>query len=354
MRCPPSTLRGTARLNPRKDRSMVTKIGTAGADNLLGTDDNDTLNGLGGDDQLTGGKGADFLVGGSGIDTVHYDGSAQGIAVNLLFNTAALGDAQGDSFREVENVTGSAFADQIFGNGADNVLKGLAGNDALVGLGGNDTFVGGAGADRFQGDNGADTVDYSGSAQGIAVNLLFNTGSSGDAQGDTYETVENVTGSKAADLIVGDGNGNVLRGSSGNDSLIGAAGNDTLIGGKGADMLEGDNGQDVFVFKSASESSGTLGGFDTIIDFNRSDGDRINLAAIDADPSDADNDAFTFVGASGAGEGSGGVGVGQIEFFSSGTETFVYADTVGGQDSAPELFIVLKGVNGVAASDFVL
>ena len=72
---------------------MVTKAGTAGADNLVGNDGNDTLNGQGGNDQLTGGKGADFLVGGAGTDTVHYDGSAKGVAVNQVFNTASGGDA---------------------------------------------------------------------------------------------------------------------------------------------------------------------------------------------------------------------------------------------------------------------
>jgi Ca2+-binding RTX toxin-like protein len=34
---------------------MVTKTGTAGADNLVGTDANDMLNGLGGNDQLMAG-----------------------------------------------------------------------------------------------------------------------------------------------------------------------------------------------------------------------------------------------------------------------------------------------------------
>jgi Ca2+-binding RTX toxin-like protein len=328
---------------------MVTKTGTSGADNLVGTDANDTLNGLGGNDQLTGGKGADFLVGGSGIDTVHYDGSATGIAVNLLFNTASIGQAQGDSFREVENVTGSAFADQIFGNGADNVLKGLAGNDTLVGLGGNDTFVGGAGADRFQGDNGTDTADYSGSAQGVTVNLLFGTGAGGDAQGDTLDTVENVTGSKAADTILGDGNGNVLRGGGGGDQLFGLAGNDTLFGGKGADTLEGDNGQDVFAYTGTDQSVGERGFGDTILDFSRSQGDRINLAAIDADPSDPDNDAFAFVGGGELFDAPG-----QLGFISSEAGTIVLANTVGAADSPPEMAIVLPGVDGVAASDFVL
>lgn len=224
---------------------MAIKTGTGGPDDLVGTDGKDTLSGLGGDDRLTGGKGADFLVGGSGSDTVRYDGSAQGVTVNLLFNTASLGDAAGDSFREIENVTGSVFADVIVGKGDDNTLRGLAGDDTLVGLAGNDTFIGGAGADKHQGDNGADTVDYSGSTQGVTANLLFGTGSGGDAQGDTYETIENVSGSKSADQIFGDGNNNILRGNGGNDNLFGLAGNDNLTGGKGADRLEGGNGVDL-------------------------------------------------------------------------------------------------------------
>jgi Ca2+-binding RTX toxin-like protein len=58
---------------------MAIKNGTAGNDVLIGTDAADILKGLGGNDQLTGGKGADFLVGGTEVDTVHYDGSAQGV-----------------------------------------------------------------------------------------------------------------------------------------------------------------------------------------------------------------------------------------------------------------------------------
>jgi Ca2+-binding RTX toxin-like protein len=330
---------------------MTTVTGTAGADNLIGTDANDTLNGLGGNDQLTGGKGADFLVGGSGTDTARYDGSAQGIAVNLLFNSASLGDAQGDRFREVENVTGSAFADQIVGNGADNVLKGLAGNDTLVGLGGDDTFVGGAGADRFQGDNGVDTADYGGSAQGVTVNLLFGTGSSGDAQGDTYETVENVAGSKFADQILGDGNANVLRGGGGDDHLFGLAGSDTLFGGKGVDTLEGDNGQDVFAFTRTDESAADREiGSDVIADFHQSQGDRINLSAIDADPSDAADDAFVFLGQSGEVFDAPG----QLSFISSETSTIVLANTVGGSDSLAEMAILIDGQVDLTANDFVL
>ena len=330
---------------------MTTKIGTAGIDTLVGTDGNDTLNGLGGNDQLTGGKGADFLVGGAGTDTARYDGSAHGVVINLAFNSAALGDAQGDTFREIENVTGSAFADQVFGNSGSNALKGLAGNDTLFGLGGNDTLIGGAGADQLEGDNGLDTADYSASAQAVSVNLLFDTAAGGDAQGDTFDTIEGITGSKFADQILGDGSANVLRGGAGNDHLFGLAGNDVLFGGKGVDTLEGDNGQDAFVFTRTDESAADREiGSDLIADFHQSQGDRINLSAIDADPSDAADDAFVFLGQSGELFDAPG----QLSFISSETSTIVLANTVGGSDSLPEMAILIDGQIDLTANDFVL
>src|SRR3954468_20540958 len=98
---------------------MVTKIGTAGPDELVGTDGNDTLQGLGGDDQLTGGKGADVLDGGDGIDTVRFDLAAQGIGVNLAGGGFA-GEADDDSYTRIENAVGSAFNDQVFGDNGAN------------------------------------------------------------------------------------------------------------------------------------------------------------------------------------------------------------------------------------------
>ena len=96
---------------------MVTKIGTAGADNLVGTDGSDTLQGLGGNDQLTGGKGADVLDGGAGIDTARYDDSAQGVIVDLL-NTRPSRRRGGDTLLGIENLTGSAFDDISLGTTA--------------------------------------------------------------------------------------------------------------------------------------------------------------------------------------------------------------------------------------------
>lgn len=46
--------------------------------------------------------------------------------VNLLANTASGGDAAGDTFLGIENLTGSAYADTLTGNTLDNMLSALA------------------------------------------------------------------------------------------------------------------------------------------------------------------------------------------------------------------------------------
>ena len=60
----------------------------------MGTAGIDILSGPGGNDRLTGLAGADLL---DGVDTVNYDGAAQGVGVDLLFNKGSAGDALGDT-----------------------------------------------------------------------------------------------------------------------------------------------------------------------------------------------------------------------------------------------------------------
>src|SRR5262249_5674369 len=52
---------------------------------------------------------------------------------------------------------------------------------------------------------------------------------------DTLISIENVTGTNGADVLIGNEGANVLDGRSGNDTLDGGFGNDTLIGGAGTD-----------------------------------------------------------------------------------------------------------------------
>jgi Ca2+-binding RTX toxin-like protein len=79
----------------------------------------------------------------------------------------------------------------------------------------------------------------------VFINVLAGTASGGDAQGDRLMNIENVSGSRHDDTIVGDGAANVLYGDFGDDTLFGGGGADTLHGHFGDDTLEGGAGGDV-------------------------------------------------------------------------------------------------------------
>ena len=138
-----------------------TITGTDIDDVMYGFGGDDTLNGGGGDDVLIGGEGADALDGGAGTDTVSYVGSSAAVDVNLGSGTATGGDAAGDTFSNIENVTGSSFDDTLTGDSGDNTLSGGAGDDTLYGGDGNDLFLfqEGDGSDTASGGAGASWVD---------------------------------------------------------------------------------------------------------------------------------------------------------------------------------------------------
>ncbi len=150
--------------------------GGAGADSLSGFTGKDTLVGGLGHDTLMGGQGADALVGGGGTDVASYRMAAAAVRADLtkVQTLPAAGEAMGDSFSGIENLAGSAYADQLWGNAGANTLWGNAGADLMRGRAGNDHLYGGAGADRFifaKGDdldilrdfqNNGDTICFSG------------------------------------------------------------------------------------------------------------------------------------------------------------------------------------------------
>ncbi|MCP4128581.1 MAG: hypothetical protein GY753_16185, partial [Gammaproteobacteria bacterium] len=137
---------------------------------------------------------------------------------------------EGDTRSLIENATGGSGNDTIFGNQADNVLTGNGGNDFLDG---------GSGADQMDGGEGFDTVSYAGAGTGITANLNVGIGAGGDAQGDTYTSIEAVTGSSFGDTLVGNYLlSNTLDGGDGNDLIYGV-GLDTINGGAGIDVFFG-------------------------------------------------------------------------------------------------------------------
>ncbi len=228
--------------------------GNQGANVLNGMDGDDTLAGNGGDDTLIGGAGADRLDGGAGIDTVDYSGTAGGVNASLLTQTAS-GAAGADTFKDVENLIGTGFADTLTGNTAANELTGGAGDDVLNGRQGADVMDGGLGDDQIWVDNAGDVVIE---AAGQGVDRVLTSVSytlAAGAEIELFTTTSqvgtaalNLTGNEFGQAIVGNNGDNVLMGMDGADSLRGSGGNDTLIGGDGDDsfLFWGDNtGQDV-------------------------------------------------------------------------------------------------------------
>ena len=296
-------------------------IGDAGPNRLAGNAGDDELWGNDGDDVLAGDRGADRLHGGAGTDTLSYSLSGAGVRVNLAAGTAAGGHADGDTFRDIENMVGSVYRDvligdaganrlegaegdddlhggpgadrlfgnpgddQLYGDGGDDELWGGAGADSLYGNEGDDDLQGGdgndrlqgnAGADRLDGGDGIDSVSYSGSNAGVSINLVTGSAAGGHAEDDVLTGIENLTGSGYDDILQGDSVANLLRGLDGADELLGNGGSDELEGGAGADRLDGGEGVDTALYRGSNagvtvrlDSGWTNGGHaqgDVIID----------------------------------------------------------------------------------------
>lgn len=361
--------------------------GTSGNDTIIGTAASEDIRAGSGNDIITGGLGADLIDGGKGTDTVSYADSSEGVVVSLVageVNTG--GTATGDVLKAIENLTGSAFNDQLTGSSVANTLSGGAGDDIINGAGGadvldggagidvasytgsgsavtvslvagasntggfaagdvltgfenligssyadtltgnagNNVFKGGLGADKINGGAGTDTADYSDSSTAVGVSLATGaTNTGGTAAGDVLTSIENLLGSSYNDTLIGDANANALYGNTGNDALYGGGGSDALYGGIGADSLTGGAGNDSFNFTSLTDSK--TGVYDTIQDFVRGQ-DKIFLA-LSADGIDSFSD---------------------LSISYSATETIITAPT-----ATDTLEIHLKGVIPVQDSDFV-
>lgn len=344
---------------------MATINGTSKGDNLNGTGLADQISGLGGadiligfdgDDLLEGGKGADQLFGSSGFDTASYRSSASGVRILLNEAYADEGDATGDELYSIEGVLGSSYGDTIIGDDQRNVLRGEGGVDVLYGMLGDDTLDGGSGNDTLEGGIGddvliggkgndalIDTAGFNELRGGAGIDTAYFAGvgvwadlASGSASqtigGDVIATsllldIENLTGTENADLIAGDGKANVFRGH------------------LGADELAGRGGADRFLYVYTEDSTPTAS--DHIVDFTRSQGDKIDLTLMDANEQASGNQAFRFIGRA---EFSA---AGQLRFFQAEGHTFVEANTTQATAGA-EVRIELEQPLAMQAGDFLL
>ena len=109
-----------------------------------------------------GGAEADTIDGGAGNNTLSFAGAQSEVSVFLVDSVGDRGDAGGDVYVNIQNVTGSAFGDRLFGDGAANVLNGAGGNDFLSGREGDDTFIFSKGQDEVAGGDGTDQIIFGG------------------------------------------------------------------------------------------------------------------------------------------------------------------------------------------------
>ncbi|MGV6801889.1 MAG: calcium-binding protein [bacterium] len=345
---------------------------------LLGGDGDDTLFGGAGNDIFDGGAGNDIMIGepsysvddqdyfygstgrdtingGGGTDTVDYSNMTGGIDLEYTpYSTQTTRDkvtkASGnyDTIYQSEVYIGTNFDDTATGDTEDNDFTGLNGDDV---------FEGGEGADSFNGGNGTDTALFNNATSRVIVDLQNNALNFGEAVGDTYTAVENLTGSSFNDQLRGNNLDNSFVGGSFSDRLYGRAGDDILDGETGADAIYGNSGVDVmtggadtlrdrFIYFNMSETGVGNGNRDIITDFTSTE-DRIEISRFDADTTTAGNQAFTFVATAGF---SGAAG--ELRYENNASDTLIQGDIDG--DMVADFEIQLSGVLSLDAVDFLL
>ncbi|BAP44126.1 hemolysin-type calcium-binding region [Pseudomonas sp. StFLB209] len=279
--------------------------GGSGNNTLYGGAGDDQIIGGAGSDTLNGGEGADQLIGGAGYDTAGYaDSISAGVTVNLKTGIHS-GFAAGDTYVDIEAISGSNFNDVFYADSSSTGWNGVVGQDMVTyelsetavtvdlftgtnagdadgdtyasieiiqgstfgdTLSGSrlaDTFIGGAGADTIDGREGHDSVWYITSAAGVTINLQTQSNQGGDAEGDVLSNIERLVGSHFNDALTGDAGVNYLEGGLGDDIIEGGEGGDYIFGGLAsqigsftlvgqtngpqADTLYGGNGNDTIV-----------------------------------------------------------------------------------------------------------
>jgi Ca2+-binding RTX toxin-like protein len=241
-----------------------------------------------------------------------------------------------DTLTGIENVSGTAYADTLIGDGNNNWIWGEGGDDNLQGGGGNDLVETDAGNATLDGGTGNDTAGFFGQdtfASGVNVSLALQGGAQTVATGSsmTLSNFENLTGTQHDDTLTGDGNDNILAGD---------AGNDTLLGGAGADTLYGDGR-----IAADTHSTGFSGPVATFTDVNTSFGI--------ADGND------TLDGGAGDDIMNGGGG-NDTASFASWTEAVFVGIGTGGNGSASneagtenDTLISIENISGSAFNDFI-
>jgi Ca2+-binding RTX toxin-like protein len=339
----------------------------------LGTNGNDILTqnslsfvsiyGFGGNDTINLNRtdasgGFNYVEAGSGSDKVvnYFEGGNDiflGTGNDLYIADIRAGDASDNDV-----VSGGDGNDRFEVNSTFSVYKGDAGNDTFVSVGYNNSFNGGTGIDTISYELQDSSSSQSG--KGVTIDLGKGTATISSNQVETLISIENATGTSAADDLIGTSGRNVLKGLGGaddlyglggNDGLYGGAGSDNLYGGSGADdltgglgsdYLNGGTGADIFYFDDIRESR-VGSSRDIIADFRPSEGDLIDLSLIDANTRQSGNQSFTFIG-----KDTFDGHAGELRFANG-----ILSGDVNG-DGRADFEVKVSGITKMFADDFIL
>ena len=285
------------------------------------------------------------VVSGAGNDTIILDRDDDLGGSNVV--RTGVGNDAVVNFKEFGNLIS-------LGEGADTYVGRGFGSfssepgDEVYGLAGNDTFAvetfkseyyGGLDNDvfhsvgwqnHFSGGSGIDTISYlprddnrTIGSTGVGIDLSQGFTQTGAFRRETFSSIENAIGSNNDDTIIGNGGAN---------RLTGAQGFDDLVGGAGAD---------VFAFRSVSHALVNATHADIIEDFQRAQGDKIDLRLMDADTRTLGNQAFHMV----------------TNFTRHAAELrfdgqFATGDVNG--DGVADFRVLMVGVTSMVATDFLL
>jgi Ca2+-binding RTX toxin-like protein len=408
-------------------------------------DGNDLINAGAGNDIIIGGLGADTIDGGLGNNTASYQNASTDTVVKLtssgLVTETNTGEAVGDTFTNIQNLTGSTENDTLIGDENKNIINGGAGNDTLIGMGGSDTLIGGdgidtasykysnsvsaslnvnvnkaitaegedtlsgienltgssgndllegnSGANHLDGQTGNDTVTFVNSSAAVFASLANNAQATGDAAGDTYEAIENLTGSAFNDTLEGSSSANKFDGDLGNDTvtyqnsttgvtaslvntsintsdalgdtytsienLTGSAFNDKLEGNASANKFDGGAGEDTVTYQNALAITGSIGIYASLIAPTNNTGyaSGDTFTNIENLTGSAFND--TLEGNSGANKFDGGLGNNTVTYAlsSAGITSSLANNNVNLGDALGDTYTRIQNIIGSAFDDFL-